>query len=114
VKDLIDALDKLPEMKRLLTALIDAYAAGDHAGLERVAFDPTYNSPQQMELMLYARNAKWIPLADKLIAGEGAFVAVGVAHLVGPKSVIALLEEQGHRVRRIRADGSLAVSCRTR
>jgi len=47
------------------------------------------------------RNASWIDAIEKMHAAGGGFVAVGALHLVGPKSVPALLEKRGYKVTRL-------------
>ncbi len=53
------------------------------------------------EALLYARNAAWIPKLENKFRKGGVFVAVGAAHLIGPRSVIALLEARGYRATRL-------------
>ncbi len=50
--------------------------------------------------MVYARNATWIPQLDELFTAGGAFVAVGAAHLRGPRGVVALLRAKGYTITR--------------
>ena len=56
---------------------------------------------ERLGLMLLERNRAWIPeLVPQLEEGR-AFVAVGLGHLLGEGSVVALLREQGYEVRRM-------------
>jgi uncharacterized protein YbaP (TraB family) len=50
--------------------------------------------------MVYARNAKWIPDLEQLFDTGGAFVAVGAAHLRGPRGVVELLRAKGYTITR--------------
>ena len=51
-------------------------------------------------LLVDDRTRLWV---DKLVTlGGGAFVAVGVSHLVGDKGLPALLAERGYRIERVR------------
>jgi uncharacterized protein YbaP (TraB family) len=91
--------------------MLDAYVAGDDKailaindgekadalahGIPRAEYD------QQMAEMLYNRNASWIAPIDKLHADGGGFVAVGLLHLIGPRSVPALLAAKGYKVTRV-------------
>jgi uncharacterized protein len=112
-KELSEAVDGYDEMKRLVGDLLGAYRRGDHAALAMVAFDTRYSSERELEFMLYARNDAWVPVAEKMLAEGGGFAAVGSAHLVGPRSVLASLAKRGHLVRRLAADGSfVAEECR--
>jgi len=50
--------------------------------------------------MVYSRNASWIPQLDDLFTTGGAFVAVGAAHLRGPRGVVELLRAKGYTITR--------------
>ncbi|MGE5183271.1 MAG: TraB/GumN family protein [Acidobacteriota bacterium] len=51
--------------------------------------------------MIFARNAKWIPELEPLLDAGGAYIAVGAAHLRGPRGVVALLKARGYQVTRV-------------
>jgi uncharacterized protein len=53
------------------------------------------------DLMVYQRNASWIPQLEKLFAQGDVFVAVGADHLIGDKGVVALLRKRGFTATRI-------------
>jgi uncharacterized protein YbaP (TraB family) len=111
VKALKMMLDELPEEARRAREMIDAYASGDEDKLVAIsdgektgALRHGYTAAeydQEMNEMLYNRNASWIDALEKLHAGGGGFVAVGALHLVGPRSVLALLAHKGYQVTRI-------------
>ena len=51
------------------------------------------------EKLLYARNRNWIPpLEGYFREGGGVFVAVGAGHLLGPNSVVSMLQDRGWTV----------------
>ncbi|MDX2234112.1 MAG: TraB/GumN family protein [Hyphomonadaceae bacterium] len=93
-------LRQIEEEARAPSSMETLWATGDVAGLTRVAqaqIDET--GPETAEALVYARNARWAARIDAIMAGEGrAFVAVGAAHLVGPKGLPALLRAQGYVV----------------
>jgi uncharacterized protein YbaP (TraB family) len=111
VKALKMMLDELPEEAQHAVAMIDAYVAGDEAKLIALSDSEktdalhhgytTAEYDQEMNEMLYNRNASWIDALEKLHADGGGFVAVGVLHLVGPRSVLELLSRKGYQVKRI-------------
>ncbi len=88
-----------PNEKRLLRA----YASGDERALIAVIEAEFASSPGARALaepLLYRRNRQ---MADRLaphLSTGGAFVAIGAAHLTGPKSVIALLRARGFKITR--------------
>jgi uncharacterized protein YbaP (TraB family) len=94
-------LDDPGELDRQAKDMLAAYRAGDEAAvLEITLRDHTFDAAR--EDVLYRRNASWIAGIEQLHADGGGFIAVGAAHLVGPHSVLALLEERGYRITRIR------------
>lgn len=93
------------------TELLKAYLAGDDAKMlaltdaERAtALAHGYTSAeydQEMEDLLYQRNASWIAAIEQLHAAGGGFVAVGAMHLLGKRSVLDLLGKRGYKVTRV-------------
>ncbi len=53
------------------------------------------------EVMIYKRNASWIPELDKILEQGDAFIAVGVGHFPGPRGIIALLAARGFKLTRV-------------
>lgn len=111
VRALEAMLDDLPAGEQHSKDMLAAYVAGDEAKIqaltdaERADFtrsgrtDAEYD--QQMEDLLFARNASWIPELEQLHAHGGAFVAVGAMHLIGKRSVLDLLRQRGYTVTRL-------------
>jgi uncharacterized protein len=56
---------------------------------------------QMDDQLVFSRNRSWIPQLDTLFADGDVFVAVGADHLIGDKSVIALLRDRGYTITRI-------------
>lgn len=111
VKALKMMLDELSQEEQHARAMLDAYADGDEARLVALADGEKQEAlrhgytpaeyDQEMNEMLYDRNAAWLDALEKLHAAGGGFVAVGALHLVGPRSVLALLASKGYRVTRL-------------
>jgi hypothetical protein len=103
VKVLDDMLGELPTFEKTLLDLAAAYKTGDLVVLEKLAFDPVEmkKHPAMFDEVLYARNQRWIPKLSARLDKGGTFVAVGAAHLVGAKSVIALLKDKGYVIERV-------------
>ncbi len=53
------------------------------------------------DVMLYKRNARWIPGLEKILEQGDAFIAVGAGHFPGPRGVIALLAARGFKLTRV-------------
>jgi uncharacterized protein YbaP (TraB family) len=59
-------------------------------------------SPALKEALLQRRNANWSRWVERRMASPGSvMVAVGAGHLAGPGSLVAMLKNEGYRVRRI-------------
>lgn len=108
LKMMIDTYEKgAAQAKQML----DAYVAGDPAGILKVTDDQKVEAlahgytqaeyDEQMEDILYKRNASWIDAIEKLHADGNSFVAVGALHLIGKRSVLEMLEKKGYKVTRI-------------
>lgn len=108
LKLMLDDPDKgIAQTKRLL----DAYIAGDDAAFVKLSAEQREDALKHgytaaeydefMEDINFKRNRSWIPVIEKL-NGEGpAFIAVGALHLIGPGSVLDLLEKQGYKITRV-------------
>jgi uncharacterized protein YbaP (TraB family) len=107
-------LDELDENEQRMRALLDAYVAGDERRIVEIsdgekadALQHGYTAAeydQEMNEVLYDRNAAWIGALEQLHAHGGGFVAVGALHLLGRRSVLELLAQRGYQVTRIVPD----------
>ncbi|MBU6300996.1 MAG: TraB/GumN family protein [Verrucomicrobia bacterium] len=94
-------LDDVEESAKTLEAMIRAWRAGDGVKLAEELnrnFEP--QDAGLVKRLLYDRNEAWIPEIEKALGKSGGgntLFIVGAGHLVGEKSVIALLEAKGHR-----------------
>jgi uncharacterized protein YbaP (TraB family) len=95
VEDLRVAIKSHGRLSCDFQSLIATYAAGDLAGIE-----PMLVIPRTAEPLLYARNRAWLPALEKL-ATTGAFVAVGLGHMLGEQGLPALLAKAGYTVTRV-------------
>lgn len=100
---LLGTLQQIPMMPKLMHKMLRSWLDGtpeDLAALfltEMGGFDAAF-----LERLLYARNENWIPALETMLAeGEENLVIVGAAHLIGDRSVLALLEQAGYAVERI-------------
>jgi uncharacterized protein len=111
VRALEAMLDDLPGGEQHAREMLAAYIAGDTAKIEQLGdaeradfkkmgrSDAEYD--QQMEDLLFARNASWVPELEQMHAAGGGFVAVGAMHLIGKRSVLDLLVQRGYTVTRL-------------
>lgn len=106
-----DMLDDLPRGERVAKDMLDAYVSGDEATIQAIQDGereqwvakgrPLGEYEEQMDDLLYKRNASWIEPIEKLHAEGGGFIAVGAAHAIGPKNVLELLEKKGFKIARV-------------
>ena len=91
------ALDSFDDATVELDALVNAWAEGDVAGVERLGVtEMRAQSEALYDALLVRRNANWATQIQTLLAGSGtAFIAVGAAHLAGDDSVQEMLEDRG-------------------
>jgi hypothetical protein len=64
-------------------------------------------SPEEREATFHRRNEAWLTRLLPELREGNAFVAVGLAHLIGEGSVIELLEREGLTVERVLGDGGV-------
>jgi uncharacterized protein YbaP (TraB family) len=96
VEDLREAIHSHGRLSCDYQTLTSTYAAGDLAAIE-----PMLVVPRTAEPLLYARNRAWLPKLESYFAAGGAFVAVGLGHMLGEQGLPALLAKAGYTVTRI-------------
>lgn len=87
---------------RQMKELVAAYAAQDLDKMLRLmeekegtSCDPT---PEDMDQLLYNRNADWVAQMPAIMQAAPTLFVVGAGHLPGDKGVLALLKQQGYTV----------------
>jgi uncharacterized protein YbaP (TraB family) len=101
---LTEALDEAENGRPKEQILLRAYASGDERAIAAALEAEFASSPAARALaepLLYRRNRL---MADRLkphLAHGGAFVGIGAAHLIGPKSVLELLRARGLTLTRV-------------
>lgn len=96
VEDLREALHSHGRLSCDYQTLTSTYAAGD-----LVAIEPMLVVPRTAEPLLFARNRAWMPKLEGYLATGGAFVAVGLGHMLGDQGLPALLAKAGYTVTRV-------------
>lgn len=92
IADLQETLHARRTVRCALDKLRASYLRGDTVEMTRLlVVNP--NGP-----ILAARNARWLPRLEAYLAGEGAFVAVGLGHLLGTAGIVAALQAAGYSV----------------
>lgn len=86
-----------------LDKMVTNWAAGDTAAMEEMFVEEMKADDQALyDALLTNRNANWVVQVEEMLKGKGViFIAVGAGHLVGPDSVIAMLEAKGIKAERV-------------
>ena len=102
------SLAHVDELGELAERTLDAYLAGDLAGIWQlreafVARHPRIAPHQAVftKRVVYDRSVVMAFRMQRELRRGAAFVAVGALHLHGPKGVLALLESDGYRATRV-------------
>jgi len=96
------AIDSPAEMRTQFNDMLAAWVRGDVAKIGATFNEDLSGSPELREALLRRRNVNWARWIERRMATPGSvFVAVGAGHLAGADSVVAMLQKDGYRVRRI-------------
>ena len=96
------AIDDPKAMNAQFQTMINAWTRGDVAAIAESFNADLSGSPELREALLRRRNANWTRWIERRMATPGSvLVAVGAGHLAGSDSVVAMLQKDGYRVRRV-------------
>ena len=101
IKTIITMIDSLPQARKEFSNLVALYKSQKINDLYNLMMASNYGMDGNEEVMLFARNKKWVPRIRKIAAEKPTFFAVGAGHLGGDRGVIALLRKEGFKVRAI-------------
>ena len=100
-------LDESATMKDDIGRMVDAWRSGDTATMAREFLDPVQEQPQLYRRIVVDRNRDWLrQLRPLLRDGKNYLVVVGTLHLVGPDSLVAMLDDAGFTVRQLQRTGT--------
>jgi uncharacterized protein YbaP (TraB family) len=95
-------LAEIDEGAAVLAEMVTAWRSGELESLSAELLDEFDEFPGLYETLVTKRNSAWVPSLERMLAdGRRHLVVVGALHLVGPDSVIELLEKRGHDVERL-------------
>lgn len=95
VEDLRVAIHARATMKCDLERIKRVYRNGDADAIAPLV------APRDPEHMLWERNRAWLPQLEAFAHGGGAFVAVGLGHMIGDHGLVAMLTADGYTVERV-------------
>lgn len=110
--------DKLPEKAQLVllegaldnskaaddefSGMLKAWTSGNVPAIARTFDRDLAGSPELAQALIRQRNANWSKWIEQRMTQPGSvMIAVGAGHLAGRDSVIAMLQRDGYRVRRV-------------
>ncbi len=96
VKDLSEVIHARDAMHCEVDRLAVAYRTGDVELMTSLLL-----VPRTSEALLWTRNRAWQPKLVTYLSAEGAFVAVGLAHMLGDNGLPAMLARAGYTVERV-------------
>jgi uncharacterized protein YbaP (TraB family) len=96
------ALDNNTDEDKEFSGMLASWSKGDVQGIARTFDHDLAGSPELANSLIHQRNANWSKWIEQRLTQPGAIlIAVGAGHLAGPDSVIAMLQRDGYRVRRV-------------
>jgi len=102
VKIILTMIDSLPQARKEFKELVELYKSQKINDLYNMTLKSEFDLDGNEEVLLFARNQKWISRIQKIMTEKPTFFAVGAAHLGGERGVIALLRKEGYLVRAIK------------
>jgi uncharacterized protein len=95
---LLASADDVAALPDDLRRLVDGWRTGDLKALEKELTKERAQVPGLYDELLGARNRKWLPKIEALLAGDqDVLVVVGALHFVGQDGLIELLSKDGHK-----------------
>lgn len=96
------SLEDIDDTAKVLDTMIESWKSGDMEALGKLVVEETAPTPRVRKLLLTDRNKNWVPEVEQALAGtKNVMFLVGAAHLIGPESVVDLLEKNGHSVKQV-------------
>jgi len=102
IKTILTMIDSIPQARKEFSNLVALYKSQKINDLYNLMMASNYGMDGNEEVMLFARNKKWVPRIRRIAAEKPTFFAVGAGHLGGDRGVIALLRKDGFKVRAIK------------
>lgn len=99
-RDLVSYIDSVDHYKAITAQMVDVYLKQDLGKLDKLMKQSDVGMDEYMDIMLYARNRKWVSqIPDIMKEGGTTLFAVGAGHLPGDEGVINLLKKAGYSVK---------------
>lgn len=96
---LAEMVNHYAEAQQEFRDLVKLYKTQDVEALRNVSSKSQFGLNEYEAILLTKRNKRWIPLIAQQAGTKPTFFAVGAAHLGGADGVLALLRQQGYKVK---------------
>jgi uncharacterized protein len=92
-------LNDLDAQTANVKTMAEAWARGDTDALEKLLLTEMKSAPDLYDRLLVERNANWVDSVETCVKQKtSCFVVVGALHLIGPDSLVAMLQKKGYKV----------------
>jgi uncharacterized protein YbaP (TraB family) len=98
---LVKSVKEKDKTQREMLKMDSCYRRGDLDCLANGIKDDDSYSVDEMEQLLYSRNANWIKELPEMMKKRPLFIAVGAGHLPGDKGLLNLLAQQGFTIKKV-------------
>lgn len=99
---LAHTVDEVATIESEIEPLMRAWATGDEATIQDLLVTGFADFPRLKQTLLTDRNRAWTADFERYLQeGRDVMAVVGVAHLIGPEGVVALLRQRGYAVRQL-------------
>lgn len=98
----LQTLDELMSLGEEFAALKSAWQHGDMQAMVDIALEDMLAFPKVYKSMLVDRNRAWVPKIEAMLEDASVeYVLVGVLHLAGEDSVLAMLKARGYQIEQL-------------
>ncbi len=99
---LLQSLEDAATLEEQVDSIVAAWRSGATTTLEELMLEGFRSAPGLEDAMLVQRNRNWVrPIMQLQNQPDNYLVIVGAMHLIGRKSVVAMLENEGVKVRQL-------------
>ena len=99
-------VDNAELFQDLADRLTNAYLSQDMNAMYAINEEKLHNTcdstPEELDILLYSRNADWAKKMPRIMAEAPTLFAVGSLHIPGEKGLVKLLKEAGYKVEAVK------------
>jgi uncharacterized protein YbaP (TraB family) len=100
---LLQTIDEAEGIEDSMDAILSAWRRGDARGLQKEMLAGMQDQPELYQRIIVARNRNWAGAIQRFADdSQDYLIVVGTLHLVGPDSVLHMLEDAGYPSRQIK------------